>query len=710
MKRLYRHPWLNIILILGVTIFFAIQLPKTQLDNDVMNFIPEDHPEALAFENTTDLFGSSMILGVGIKFDRQTVFTAEHLQLVRELTEQFESFDHVESVMSLSNTDYIEGTAEGMQVSPLAGEDFQGTEEQILQMKEKLFNWDIYEGTLYSEDFTATQILVTFEDELEAAQRSALYYQIEDAMKAIEDPPIEYHIAGNPAITVLITDNMKGDMSTLIPLVVIVVLLALYLSFRRFGGVIISMITVILSTTWTVGAMALLGVPLSMVATVIPVLMIAVGSAYGIHILSHYYDELAHCREQVGREEHNEIIFETMHRIGRPVFLAGITTLAGFGALSTSQVVPMRNFGIFTAFGVLAAVVVALIFIPSLLLVRTQSLKACPDNQTEGGEGQKHTDHKTIMSLYHFFSSRKLRILFLAAVVAIGGIYGSSKVIRDNAVIEYFKTDSPVRQSDRFLRENFSGTEFFDIVVRGEAAGDLTNPEILQSMDNLSRYITAEYDKVAKINSFADFIKRMNQVMNYPPESAEAGTQQETAGVSASPEGSEADDSGDTGGFSFFSEDESGSGSENNGSGFDSGFSVQTDASSNDSNGGDDYTDGFGGGFSDDSGEAQNGAADSQANDQAETSKAAEQMEQPPRNKRNYLQPVDFGSPFTYGDFAVLLNEAQADSQGTRLTVDEFVDQLNRRMNYKGSAYYEIPYNPDKYPAETREELKNLIS
>src|SRR6056297_784585 len=536
MKKIYRYPWLNIILILGITIFFAVQLPKTQLDNDVMNFIPEDHPEALAFEETTDLFGSSMILGVGIKFDRHTVFTAEHLQLVRELTKEFEGFDHVESIMSLSNTDYIEGTAEGMQVSPLAGEDFQGSEEQILQMKEKLFNWDIYEGTLYSEDFTATQILVTFEDGLEAAQRSALYYQIENAMEAVEDPPIESHIAGNPAITVLVTDNMKDDMTTLLPLVVIVVLLALYLSFRRLGGVIISMITVILSTTWTIGAMALLGVPLSMVATVIPVLMIAVGSAYGIHILSHYYGELAFCREQVDKEEHNKIIFETMRRIGRPVFLAGITTLAGFGALSTSQVVPMRNFGIFTAFGVLAAVVVALIFIPSLLLVRTQSLKACPDNQTEGSEGQRRSDHKTVLSLYHFFSSRKLRILFLALVVAVGGLYGSSKVIRDNAVIEYFKEDSPVRQSDRFLRENFSGTEFFDIVVRGEEKGDLTHPEILKSMDNLQQHITEEYEKVAKINSFSDFIKRMNQVMNYPPKSAEAGAQQEMAGLTSAPD------------------------------------------------------------------------------------------------------------------------------------------------------------------------------
>src|SRR6056297_1538697 len=723
MKNLYRYPWLNIILILGVTIFFAIQLPKTQLDNDVMNFIPEDHPEALAFEKTTDLFGSSMILGVGIKFEQNTLFTAEHLHLLQQLTDQFDSFDNVESVMSLSNTDFIEGTQEGMKVSPLVGENFQGTEEEILQIKKKLFNWDIYEGTLYSEDFTATQILVTFEDGLEAHQRSTLYYQIEDAMEEIEGPPLEYHIAGNPAITVLITDNMKGDLTTLIPLVVIVVLLALYLSFRRIGGVIISMITVILSTIWTVGAMALLGVPLSMVATVIPVLMIAVGSAYGIHIISHYYDELAQCREQVGNEEHKEIVFETMNRIGRPVFMAGLTTLAGFGALSTSEVVPIRNFGIFTAFGVLAAVVVALVFIPSLLLVRNQSLKACPDKQTEGGEEQKRSDHKTVLSLYHFFSSRKLRILFLAVVVALGGLYGSSKVIRDNAVIEYFKVDSPVRQSDRFLRENFSGTEFFDIVVRGEEKGDLTHPEILKSMDNLQQHITEEYDKVAKINSFSDFIKRMNQVMNYPPVSAEAGAATQITAVSQPDKTGEAtgeatgEGTGDTAdtsssqssGFSFFDEKTGDENSNSDTGSFDSGFSVQADTSESES----EYTDGFGGGFSESPGSTSgSGSADSFSEGFSSSADANSEDRGPakPTGRRAKLQPVDFASPFTYGDFALLLNEARADSEGTELSVEEFVDRLNRRMNYKGSAYYEIPYNPDKYPAETREDLKNLVS
>ncbi|MGC9313668.1 MAG: efflux RND transporter permease subunit, partial [Sediminispirochaetaceae bacterium] len=421
MRILYRHPWLNIIVIIFISLFFTVQIPDTTLDNDVMNFIPEEHPEAKAYKRTSDLFGSSMILGVGIEFTNATIFEPDHTALIRRLTDQFEQLRYVESVLSLSNTDYIEGTPEGMTVNPLIGENFEGSDRDIRDLKLRLADWPIYRNVLYSDDFTAAQILVTFEEDLEAEQREELYFTIKEVLDSEKRVPFRYYLAGNPAITVLVTDNMKADMATLIPMVVVVVLAALYISFRRIGGVVISMLTVLLSTIWTVGAMALLRVPLSMVATVIPVLMIAVGSAYGIHIISHYYDEIDLHPDGADPETHRDIIFRTMHKIGRPVLLAGLTTIAGFGALSTSRVIPMRNFGIFTAFGVLAAVIVALIFIPSLLLVRRRTLKPAgsggenPDPAaiaaSSASASSSSAEHKIIMALYHFFSRHKMNIL-----------------------------------------------------------------------------------------------------------------------------------------------------------------------------------------------------------------------------------------------------------------------------------------------------------
>ena len=702
MRILYMHPWLNIIGIIIVTLFFTLQLPRTTMDNDVLNFIPENHPEAKAYERTGDLFGSRMILGVGIDFLNKTIFTAENVRLIQRLTGEFEQLEHVESVMSFSNIEYIEGSAEGMLVYPLIDNTYRGTKEDTTRLKQQLTDWDIYSNVLYSTDFTATQILISFEDGLEAKAREDLYYKIDKVMGSIKNIPLRYYLAGNPAVTVLVTKNMIADLRTLIPLVVLVVLAALFISFRRLEGVIISMLTVVFSTVWAVGAMAFLRVPLSMVATVIPVLMIAVGSAYGIHIISRYYDELRECCSGIDQESHREIIYRTMRKTGRPVFLAGLTTIAGFGALSTSRVIPMRNFGIFTAFGVLSAVITALLFIPSILLVRKHNLKK---NMNPAGAIKVLPEHKTVTAIYHFFNSRKIRIMLLSMVIAVIGTIGASRVIRDNAVIEYFKVRTDIRKADSFIRENFSGTEFFDIVVRGQDSGALANPEILMRMDDLSQYLEQEFDQVARVHSFTDLIKRMNQVMNYPPEptshiqslvfpssSGSDSTWTMAPGISPA--------ANDAGLPSFYSPPDNipnfDDTFEDYSEGFEDGFSVQEDTSQNQ-----EYSSQFGGGAYEveETGDIPTGGM-----------AAADRPQENAHAWDQYLQPVDFSQQVNYGDFITVLNTAYADKKNAELTAGEFIKLLNKQMNYRGSAFYEVPYDPAKYPVEEKSELKNLIS
>ena len=704
MHRMYKYPWLYIGVILAVSVFFALQLPKTTLDNDVMNFVPEDHPEAQAYENTAEMFGSSMVLGVGIEFERKNLFTAEHIELIRQLTQKMETLENAEDVVSLTNTDFIAGTAQGMDVSPLVEEEFSGSREEIRQIKGKLLSWPaMYQNMLFSEDFTSTQIVVTFDHDLGAEKRHELYFAIEEIMEGVDQPPIEYHLAGNPAMTVLLSKNMRGDMMTLIPMVVVVVLLALLLAFRRLEGVLISMVTVLLSTIWTIGAMALLGVPLSMVATVIPVLMVAVGSAYGIHIISHYYEELRRRGPIESREEHREVVFAALRKVGKPVLLAGLTTIIGFGALTTSQVIPMRNFGIFTAFGVLAAVTVAVLFIPSVLLVRRNHPAMGSGNVADpAGENREKegAEHRMLMALYHFFSTRHIRIVLLAVVIVGGGLFGMSKVIQDNAVIEYFKKGTPIRQADQFLREKFTGTELFEIVVTGEEPGSLTEPEILKAMDDLSAHLKETYPRVEKVQGFPDFIKRMNQVMHFPPEMEPGGGTGSTGGEESA--GGEEDagfssftDEEESGGTGFSAEDESSD---------DSGFSSFADEDEDGESGEGFTSEGFSA-EEDSAAESENTDKGHQAAGTAGT--AAEGRGE---GHRKYLQPVQMDRRVSYADFAALVNEALAGSETMDMDVTEFVERINEQLNYKGQAYYEIPYDPEKYPAESRDELANLIS
>ena len=512
-KFLLRYPRLVVACIGVLTVFFAFQLPGTRLDNDIVSFIPRSHPAYLAKQQADEIFGEDLAVSVGLRAREGGFFTRENLVLLIELSRMFGEISHVQEVSSLSTTDYIEGTADGFRVTPvLDPETFTGSPGEIGEIKKRLLSWEPYERSLFSPDFGAVQILLTLGRKLSAEDREQVYLDTERILKNHAGPDIEYHIAGTPAVAVLISKNMRADLATMIPLVILVVLLFLFLFFRKPGGVILPTITVLVSTVWTVGLMALLGVSLSLVATVIPVLMIAVGSAYGIHIVHYYYEEKARYTGDLTAGRVSAILSGTLSVVGRPVFLAGITTVAGFGSLATSRVLPMRNFGIFTSFGVLTALAVALSLIPSLILIR-ERLPRRRGSSAPADAGITRPLHLT-PKLYRLLSAGGFRVTAVGLIVLGTAFYGAGRLVVDNALVEYFKENTAIRKSDKFLRENFAGTRTFSLVVGGPEKGDLTDPAVLAAMDGLARSLTEAHPDAVKVLSFSDFIKRMNFVLH----------------------------------------------------------------------------------------------------------------------------------------------------------------------------------------------------
>jgi len=181
------------------------------------------------------------------------------------LSEALENIPNVSDVTSLTTTDYIEGTAEGIQVSPLIDPaTFKGTGEEIEKLKEKLRSWIVYDQALVSRDYSAVQILVVLERKLTEKQREQVYHDTLRTLHQIVGDSLEYHVAGTPALSVLISENMRSDLRALIPIVLIVVILTLYVSFRRWAGVLLPMLSITIGTIWTLGIMALCNVTLSM--------------------------------------------------------------------------------------------------------------------------------------------------------------------------------------------------------------------------------------------------------------------------------------------------------------------------------------------------------------------------------------------------------------------------------------------------------------
>jgi predicted RND superfamily exporter protein len=661
MERVLAHPKTIVALIAAGTAFFALMLPRAQLDNNNFRFVPENDPARLTSARIDDKFGSQIVVLVGLERKYGTVLDADFLTKLRKFDTALKAMDVVDSVTSLTATDYIGASADGIAVTPLVPDDFAGTPAELAEVRDRLLAWDLYRRALVSDDFKSTQVLITLGLSTENAGTSAataVYHDVKKLAAELDFPDTNFYITGLPVFSSVINDAMKRDLLVLIPLVAIVVLGVLFLSFRRLGGIVLPLLTVAVAAIWSIGAMALFGVKLSIISTVLPVILVAVGTAYGIHVVSHYYDEMAGKR-RLDDAEHRALILAVLKRVGAPVFLAAITTFAGFGSLCFTSVVPIFEFGVFSSLGVAVSWLVSITLIPALLILRgpgkqlereTDPVKAELDLAKASAEDPLS---RAIADSFLAVAARKRSTLLVAVVALALSAVGVSRLVIDNVMIEYFRADNDVVRSDEFIRRAFAGSKSVSLVVTGEKPGDVLRPDVLAAMDGLEAYLNAEVPEVGKVTGFQDLVKRMNQVFN---------ADEDAAGLKPAADQAAA---GEAGGFGFG----------------DAAASVDA-AASTDAGGG------FGFGFAD-------------AAPAAPAAPAASAASGAPATKAEAVDALKL---------IELLNAAVAASGKRDLSAEELVGALAKAANFRGLAYYEIPTDPARYGKTDAEGLRLLIA
>jgi len=514
-KKLYKHPRVILGIILGITLFFALQLPRIRFDNNNFRFIPESDPARIADAEMAKIFGDSVPLLIGIQRRYSTIIDYKFLEKMQELDKQLLALPLVKSVVSLTTTTHIEAAGDSIVSGKLVPEHLTGSPEELNTITERLRSLDTYNRSLVSDDLKATQTIIFLnvkQEESGSPETIAVCRKVMSIAEEWDFPDSVAYVTGAPVFSEIVNEATSHDLMFLVPIVVIVVAGVLFFSFRRFTGVFLPLLTVIISCIWAIGAMALLQIPLTILSTVLPVILIAVGSAYGIHVINHYFDEVTQSQE-ISRETHSAQIVEAMSRVIPPVFLAALTTFAGFVSFCFTSVVPIFEFGIFSSFGVLSAFIVAVTLIPAILILRG------PRNPSIGGRFGVQPSHtgiidRIIADTLMIVHAHKRSVLLISLGCIIFAGLGISKLVIDNVLMEYFEPDVQVVRSDTFIRENFGGSKLLNLIIKGTKQGDVIRPDVLQAIDSLAVYAEENIPEVGKVTSLADVIKRFNQVYN----------------------------------------------------------------------------------------------------------------------------------------------------------------------------------------------------
>ncbi len=491
---------LSIIVMTGVALF----IPKMTKDTSYDAFLPKDDP-VLTFRNKTkETFGlkDPMVIAV---VNEEGIFNKKTLDLVQKLSEQLKTVPGVDpdQITSLWTENNIVGTYDGLQVDPFYELD-DLSDDKALKVKSAIEDFELYQGSLVSKDQTTTLILAEMLDSYGKRQHE-VYKSIMTLLEQYKSYDEKLYLAGEGAVSGYLIKYIDEDAMKTNPFAAIVISIILIFAYRRVRGVVLPNIMVLASVGIALGAMAGFGVDFFVITNGLPVVLISIAVADGIHILGEYYEAAA----KHPNFSQRELVLYTMSNMWRPITITSVTTIAGFLAVSVSSYMPpMTYFGLFGALGVFAALVYAIFFIPSaLMLLKPQTSRAYKVDQKVDRFGK-------LMELVGKFVVKYPKFILAMAVVIIGlGINGASHLEINEDRIKNFQSDEPIVKADALINLKTDGTSYLDIFIETPENEDIFEPENLKKMQALQTYAET-LPHVKGSVSIVDFLKKMNQSLN----------------------------------------------------------------------------------------------------------------------------------------------------------------------------------------------------
>ena len=499
-KFILRYRRVIIILVVVLTGFTGYQITKMQINSDVISSLPDDDPDAALLKRVATQFGSNMMGMVILESD--DIFQTETLEHVLQITEMIEGMDGIISVNSLTNIIDISEIGIGNLVDIY---DLPDTEEELRALKERVFSKEMYKGSIVSEDGTATLIVFSLSEDANIEEVANAVMEKTQAM----DLPETLYYAGSPMMVTSIAKLISSDLTFLLPIAFLLIALILALFFKTVRGVLLPLITVVIAIVWTLGIMALLGYKMSMISNNIPIILLAVGSAYTIHVLNRI--------NEMKDTDRRKALLKALIYIFIPVLLAAITTAIGFMSFIFGAYLEMiREFGIFTSLGTFFAALLSLFFIPALIA----SFSIYNKGANRNTRGSKNTllENYFLIPLKNLLVEHPKYILTSWTVLILISIIGIFMIKRSVDIQEYFKKDNPARTAENIMINKFGGSKPIFVVFQG----DIMNPDVLNTIVTTSEYMKQSPD-VQTTQSIANLIMEINLaigegIRRIPPE------------------------------------------------------------------------------------------------------------------------------------------------------------------------------------------------
>jgi hypothetical protein len=488
-----KYRWVTIVTVGLLTIFLSIQIKDLRFNPDVIKSLPDSDPDALLLKEINEQFTVNN-MGMVI-LEAEDIFTTQALKHLRLITDTLSLTPGVASVISLTNVTEIRNDENGLEIGKLMDEfEIPDSPSELADFKTRVYAKGTYTGTMVSEDGKAAVVIFSLSDE---SDTKTLARTIKQKVGALNLPEKVY-FSGSPMLVTHISDVMLADLKKLIPIAFGLIIVILLVGFRSARGVIFPLLTTTMAILWTIGIMALGGYEMSMISSDIPVILLAVCTAYTIHVINKINQE----REK----DWQRATLKGLKYIILPVSLVALTTAIGFISFVFGTYLNMiRDFGIFTAIGTVFAYLLSIFFVPAIISLLPPTVRT---TFVDERITKSYLSEHFLKPLHLMLFKHPKYILTGWAIWLLISLSGILFIERSVDVKDYFKNNDPARQAEEIMAEKFGGSK--PIFVAFE--GNMQSPEVLKTMVRTEEFMK-ESPYVPTTQSIADLVMQLNSVM-----------------------------------------------------------------------------------------------------------------------------------------------------------------------------------------------------
>lgn len=485
-----------LLLLLSVLCFLGYRASQLEFDYDFEKFFPQEDEDLAFFKTYREKFeNDNDFILLGIR-EPQGIFNQAFLNSVNNFVDSLRKLPHLREVITPLEMNYYTLNPMGLGFSEKA---FFHPDNPATYKEDSILIANTNQPISEMVNLKNQSLIILLKNKQLISKKKS--DELAHALQKLLDKQTfqEVHVMGKIMGQLEYIEVMKIEFLTFMIISIVVLILFLLITYQSLWGIIIPLATVLLAVVGSLGFMQLSGKPLNMMTTLLPVIMLVVGMSDVVHLVSKYLEEIRYGRSKV------VALKNMIKKVGVATLLTSLTTALGFVTLIGVGMEPIRDFGIFTAVGVLLAFVLSILFIPSIFMLLKKPKIANVQSIQNAWE-------KTLASIFILLCRNRRKVILSYVFIAMVAVYGALQIKFDYFLMQDLDQGQPLMKELAYFQQHYGGIRPFELAIIPKSPYKLEDFEVQQEIEKLATYLNTKYGVNQMIDPTVP-VKYLNQAL-----------------------------------------------------------------------------------------------------------------------------------------------------------------------------------------------------